>query len=213
MGCNKVKSFPISPKLMEIIEGELLGDGSMKKGIHQSGFSHHSSNKEYSKYLSSKFIEYGIPLIGNGVVAEHYQNKKYYSFQTVKTIDFHHIRNLWYGDKKRIPNELNITPTIVLHWWLGDGSVRNGVSGIFCTDCFSLDDINLLKKKLDTNISIKSRIVLEKNKYYRISIPCQYMGQFLNYIGESPVKSLSYKWNVRNPKKIRKSIHQQTRII
>ena len=194
------KNIPIVGNILEIINGELLGDGSLNKGKFQSGFKFHSSNLEYAEWLAKKFTDNNIPLIGVGVRTEFYNNKNYYSFETVKTEEFHKLEEKWYIDRRKIiPKDLQITPLVLLHWWLGDGTIRGKVSGMLCTDCFTKEDQLHLVNLMNNVISIRAH--LQKiNNTYRIFIPCQYMKEFLNFMGDSPFFSMNYKWKINKYK-------------
>lgn len=199
---RKQNNFPLSKKITQRIEGELLGDGCIKKRTCQSLFAFYNSNYEYTYWLADLFKDERIKLVGNGVIKEHYYHKywkKWYTrfgFSTWCSLQFEQLESRWYVDRKKIvPSDLEISPNLVLHWFLGDGSLPKKEYAIFCTDCFSLEEINFLSEKLNSSIGIKSSII-QKEK--RIFIPKTSVPQLLEYIGPAPFSSIQYKWDL-NP--------------
>jgi hypothetical protein len=52
-----------------------------------------------------------------------------YKARTLSYLQFGVYRKKWYpNDLKTIPRDLKITPTILLHWYLGDGSLSKCVA-------------------------------------------------------------------------------------
>lgn len=203
--------IPLSKEMIEHIEGELLGDGSIRQGVFQANFGLGTSNFEYAEWLSKIFINNNMPLQGRGINTEYHVSFGTdciaYRFRTISTVQLYDIRQRWYPDgKKRIPKDLEITPLRILHWWIGDGSLRGETSGILCTDCFPIEDQKILIEKINSTINVNAHIVPIAKGFYRIFIPAQDMLKFLQYMGSPPFKSIEYKWNVRPPGKIAKKI-------
>lgn len=196
---------PLAPCVQKRIEGELLGDGSLKQHKFQSFFSFRTSNREYAEWLANIFGDNGMPSIGSGISTE--QHIAFgtlctaYQFRTISTIQLHALYQKWYSQgHKSVPNDLEITPLTVLHWWLGDGSVRHQCAGVLCTDAFAIEEQELLSNKFN-NMGLKTKVVPWGN-YHRIYIHSTSMLDFLAYIGPAPFPSLAYKWQVRAPKRV-----------
>lgn len=195
------KTVGLRPQLLECIEGEMLGDGHIMKGRAQSAIRIKNTCKEYRDLWVDNFDNYSIPISPKGIYKEILNEGRTtaYVVRTSSTVEFHSLRQKWYPRGiKIIPKSLKITPNLLLYWWIGDGSLRgNGVSGIFCSECFiKIEQEELLHK---INIALDWRLRLQKNNSgYRIFIPCQYMRDFLDYIGPPPVNSMAYKWNIKN---------------
>lgn len=186
------RSVNISDKLLEIIYGELLGDGHIRPTQHQAFFQYNTSNKEYCMWLKKQFnndgiktskiykINNGVGVSGNILVSFH--------FKTISTIEFKDIREKWYDNIKIVPEDLNLTPTIVRHWWIGDGSLS---SQKFATNGFLKRDVDLLVNKLN-NIGIKSK----RYKDNTIYVSRKSIKELISFIGKCPVKSYNYKWGI-----------------
>jgi hypothetical protein len=64
---------------------------------------------------------------------------------------------------------LVLTPRALAYWYMDDGALKwRGKSNAvrLCTDSFTIDDINLLKKVLETKFSLK--VSLQKGFYPKI---------------------------------------------
>jgi hypothetical protein len=85
-----------------------------------------------------------------------------------------------------------MSPEFVLHWFLCDGacSVNRG-SGhmMLCTDSFTRHEVEFLQVRLQS-VGIESSLMNNR----RIRVRQKSIGRFYEYIGESPVKCLAYKW-------------------
>ena len=68
---------------------------------------------------------------------------------TYSVIEAHYAR--WYpgGGKKRVPAGLRLTPTVLTHWFCGDGSGGGSSSGLrICTNGFEHHEVDRLAVKL-----------------------------------------------------------------
>src|SRR5206468_3127331 len=80
--------------------------------------------------------------------------------------------NKWYPNgKKIVPLELKLTPTTVLHWFMGDGTTSfikntNRVELTLCTNGFNKIEVIFLKKLLsEINLDLGIYKVTNKNEY------------------------------------------------
>lgn len=122
------------------------------------------------------------------------------------------LYNKWYPEnnnyKKLVPRDINIDSTVLLHWYLDDGysyhRVRKNqnkkqiVSGL-CTQSFNKEDQEFLIEKIYNKFNIKFSLHdIKKRKNpgtgYMLILPQSQFDDFLNILGDPPVKSLSYKW-------------------
>lgn len=150
-------------KLIDILEGTLLGDGCIK-----------FDNYKYRKYLSYKLTakDKNFLLWFKELINEYHlkcwntiDNKKqninafYFYINNCLYPEIISLRNKWYKEikgkyKKIVPRDIELTSTVLLHWYLGDGSLNrhrndNRVPAIvLATNCFSNEDIDFLIQKL-----------------------------------------------------------------
>lgn len=183
------KDIPIPDHLMEIIEGELLGDGHITSTQNQAFFQYNTSNKEYCKWLQKCFIDNNIKtskiyLIDNGIGLN--GKLESFHFKTVSTKQFRDVRKKWYTNIKIVPRDLKLTSTNVRHWWIGDGCFS---ARTFATNGFSKEDVWFLVQKL-------SAIGISCNRHNNntIYISVKSIDHLIEFIGKCPVKSYKYKW-------------------
>jgi hypothetical protein len=188
------------------IDGMVLGDACLhfyKKSRKTPGHTHSSKHKEYLEWLSSVVPYFvGRPIWFIDV----------YDKRTTKTYPRHWMRSLvnedvtnaharWYPEgKKRLPEELTITPLLLLHWFLDDGSVVDGLSGrrktrglYLASDDFTLEECERLASWIerDTGIPVKPH---KNDANHRLYVPARYADGFLELIGPCPVNCFAYKW-------------------
>lgn len=170
---------------LEIINGSLLSDGCVPliKRYKNLYFTHSCKFEEYIDFLISNFS------------FKTYKRKNErknisYELRTKCSKTWNEFRKKWYpNEKKEVPKDLKITPTTLLHWYIGDGCITKENGIVLCTDSFSKKSLNILEKELK-----RIGIIVFVNKKSRIIVPNKYVCEFLNYIGQSPVFCYSYKW-------------------
>ena len=124
---------------------------------------------------------------------------------SVNSIQLGKLYDVWYPEGvKIIPKNFIVTPTILLHFFIGDGYVtkaklRSGESKIIaiklCTDCFIIEDIMYLAGLINTVLHINT--ILEKKKkptsiHYRITIQgYENVKKFYQYIEQANPTSVS----------------------
>jgi len=145
--------------LNEIIDGSLLGDGSIRSQSNKY-FTYQitSKDKRFLRWVEKLFLNFGIKCwisVDNPGIF-----KLGFYINSCPFQEFLVLRQKWYKKEngktfKIIPFDLNITPTTLLFWYLGDGSLikrRNDSNRVpfivFATNTFSKEDINFLVKKL-----------------------------------------------------------------
>lgn len=206
---SKLNDIPISKELQNIINGELLGDGHITVGNHQSCFSYGTSKKEYAEWLSDLINNHGLKTVGNGVYQTNTKdgiNHKYhmgYRFNTISTIQLHEQRNRWYKNNiKIVPKDLILSKESLLHWWIGDGTFnKKSKTGWIATDSFAENEVvflsNQINDLLNTKLKVNKCSSIYKNiekDIFRIYIPRESLENILYFIGPCPVKCYKYKW-------------------
>lgn len=194
---EKDKSYIIDNYINDIITGSLLSDGCINNSNNGKNYfwTHTSINEDYIDYIISE-TNLNLSKKFNKEKEFYYKNKKYKSkknfyFKSKSSVSFTNYKKLWYKNRiKVVPENIKITPTVLLHWYLGDGSIsrENGIT--LCTDSFSSESINYLMYEL-SNLKFLPMLNYLNN---RIIIPNKRVKEFLNLIGNCPVKSFEYKW-------------------
>ena len=199
---NYNESYMHDP-IVGLLDGFLLGDGSIqlnertRVGRAICGLEHY----EFCNYLMMCFKDYD-PLTRK-INSKSMKQGYVWNGQTKSHPDFYDQYHRWYKlDEstnryiKHIPEDVRITPTSVMLWYLGDGSVVNEVSNSIklrlSTDGFEPDEVIFLADKLkDTGIPC------HRNSDNRIYIEAKGIGPFFNLIGKkSPIKCYEYKFDL-----------------
>lgn len=221
-------SLNINPILHQILEGELLGDGSLEsRSSLSANFCYTTSNFEYGNYLM-KLLESHDMKISNLRYPTYYSEltgeQASMRFRTINYGELKDYKNRWYNSDKIIPDDLQITPLILKHFYLGDGSCCNGswsssgrgkwlyrYKNIFLhTLNFNEDQNHQLSDKIFESSGIRFDVVNHHSTYkgkklvykqLRLPKPAKNNERFFNYLGECPVNSYEYKWNWQTEKK------------
>lgn len=132
-----------SDRLIESLEGGLLGDGYMGRPNDGGGayYQEADSTRAYLEWLQEHYDERGMDgWIGrtNGFTNWRYTSNKY--------MDLVPLWERWYSTgEKRIPDDFEITPTKMLFWYVGDGWLSEshdeavvGIAGFDLADHFDM---------------------------------------------------------------------------
>ncbi len=162
---NLERSVPISLLLVEFIEGELLGDGSVcKNGTkNMAMYSHASKYFEYVCWLDRIFASEG--LIRSGEIGEYTHKENgatYYSYKSIACLELRTLYDRWYNSgSKQVPDDIQLTPTILRQWFIGDGSIKkDGTHVRFAVDGFSSESVETLRnefKKIDIETTLQDK--------------------------------------------------------
>ncbi len=206
---SKRNDIPIPEALQRM---ELLGDGHITIGRHQSCFSYGTSQKEYAEWLCDTFRKFGLPPVGVGVYETNTwdgdRRKRHigYHFNTISTIQLHEQRQRWYGSGiKRVPTDLHMSHEVLLHWWIGDGSFnKHGKYGWLATDSFSEGEVVHLSQQVNDLLGTHIKAVPCRSRHkgvekivYRIYIPRESLEEIWHFTGISPVECYRYKWGLK----------------
>jgi len=196
---EKNKSYSITTHVNDVIVGSLLSDGTINNSNNGKNYfwSHTSINEDYINFIIK---DTGLELNKFSTKPSSFisptNNKEYISSEsfTLKSrasITFTKYRKEWYpNDIKIVPKNIKLKPVVILHWFLGDGTLDdNGIT--LCTDSFDENSIFFLLQELsDLNFEPS-----HSEKRNRIMIPNRRIIEFFTYIGVCPVVSFEYKWN------------------
>lgn len=205
----------LSGEAVEFLNGELLGDGHLGTLNEFSAcFMRSSSDKSYLKWMSKRLASFGIEQVGriNRQITRFPGSEKDYAgfnYSSKKYVELKSLHGKWYrraredekyktGRQRRyikiVPLDLELTPLTCLMWHLGDGCVNNrGVAGVdLSTQGFEILEIDMLRGLLG-----KLGFKTTRHKDKSIHIWAESAKDFLNYIGDCPVKCYEYRWKIR----------------
>lgn len=212
-GCRTL-NYDISyldEQMIEWFDGFLLGDGSLRFSnasfkkeakIDYARISMASTQIEWAKYAVAGFL----PYFENGKIITKkyvYENnpKNPNPLYVVKSLGHPDIAKQvtrWYPlpeTKKIVPNDVRITPTSVMLWYLGDGSLVNHKNVKFAACGFSNEQISdLLIPKLEA-FGIHCYLG-HWRQYPYVWVRRNSVGKFFDFIGKvSPIKCYAYKFD------------------
>lgn len=202
---HKKKEIKIDSFLHENLLGWILGDGGMrlhKKAINPL-FTYTDKKYSHIKYVESILNQYNIK-------TNITQNKKSgcYQLQTESLECFHYYYNLFYGyeglnennEKRKILPNIQLTPIILLNWFIGDGSSSRQIDSLNNRGSISC------KFKNENILNQLNEICGKVNCYYfpnktggchNYHFNNKALSKLLEYIGECPVEEYKYKWIVK----------------
>ena len=213
---GKQTNSNLSCNIKEIINGEMLGDGHLQPNRDGTSASFRMSfgfdKKEWANYIIDKFKKEDIPLVGKGLYFRKAGKTRpnengTWSFATKNIKQLGKIFKKWYipnknynKDKKHnfnnrkhikiVPNDLSLSKTKLLHWYIGDGSVLTSGAAILSTQCFSWEEVELLRYLLKNY-----GILTSHTKYNNIYIPVSERINLMKIIDMCPVSCYKYKWD------------------
>lgn len=165
---------PHNLDVISVLVGSLLGDGQAERlqtGGVKFRFRQQAKHKEYLFYLYEFFNKRGYCTNNLPVLYKQtYGIKVYeaYRFNTYTFSSWMWLYKLFYTNSKIkvIPNNIAefLTPLALAIWIMDDGTWKNpGVR--IATNCFTKEEVELLKLTLETKFNLKSSLHKNKGKY------------------------------------------------
>lgn len=204
-----------------VIEGGLLGDASLRVYNRLSEQSYpyfHRKNKflEHVEWISRLLCGEQGPShitpyrrIVDGRIFSHYL------FRTLSHKELLPFYRRWYpersGFKKVIPQDIEVNETVLLHWFLDDGSSYNRKRNYpthwtqkqqqieiqFCSESFTEEDQEMLCTKIAMKFPLTPRLKgVKRGAGHRTVLPQSQAAVFFEILGPPPVQSLAYKWRL-----------------
>ena len=188
---------------LEWIDGFLLGDGYIgfrKSDFMGARFVIGSTTKEWTDFAMTKLSAYHPSQSKQSGKPSKRRPNTTWSSQTLTHPDIVAQAKRWYPNgKKIVPQDVKITPTSILLWYLGDGSLfvnhRKNITVLRLATCaFSRSDIkNVLLPKLRA-LGLDCARQRWKND---IVIKSKSVGRFFEIIGnKSPFEQYQYKFDM-----------------
>ena len=205
------KHVALDTGLLSILEGELLGDGSLllAHSGHSAAYQHGTKHRDYLIWLRQLLQENGLECgeeiyvsesdtFGTGTIQTSYSFKSRYFAELVA------LRERFYvGTSKVVPDDLVLNKTSMLHWYLGDGYLdRRRPSITLCTDAFDASSTRHLRAQL-AMLGIRTSLASSQGRKTRIYIGMKATPLFIDLIGPCPTEIepiYGYKWAYANPR-------------
>lgn len=179
---------------LEIINGELLGDGCLYfSGQYKTNacFSHSTANIDYGEFLYNKLLSSDVPLLGKEYLPSKNGAKPQFRTRTTTNKYWTNLYYKWYKDGKKIIPDIKLTKNVCLHWFLGDGYFEGDTCKI-STCSFTFEENKKLADLL-TEMGFKATVNKRSGDYYIIRFSKYSYQLFLDWIGE-PVKGYEHRW-------------------
>jgi hypothetical protein len=217
--CNRITdNFVLN---QPVIEGCLLGDGFFKLknkyseesnpsfGKTNIGFDHilYVANQIFTSDAKNRIFEYDNNNSGYA------NSKQVFTLRSLTHKELKPLCNKWYpvsnDYKKVIPEDIEISPELLLHWFMDDGrsyqrrKEHHRVKQIcveFACQSFNKDELQMLADKIYDKFSLKMTPTLHqrhgiiKGTGMDMFVPQSQVPLFYEIIGECPVPSMQYKW-------------------
>lgn len=185
---------PLTSSERAVIEGELLGDGHVRRGVRHSSFVYGTAQEEYRDWLANWFEEAGFT---TKCKTRELDSSTEYRFRTLAYQCLHEIGTEWYNDNKRVPDSFELSPLSLRHWFIGDGSwfnegKRNQLT--LYTNAFSPRTVEQLADQLAGKAGVMARV--DGRNRIQVSTK-QSVHAFFSYISELPSELepvYGYKW-------------------
>ena len=193
-----------------VIIGSLLGDGSLKSANKTRDtcvpyFVKSNKNADHVRYVASLLFSDDVD---RHVSPSHHRKEGAITstVYTVRSLSHGCLMPLfreWYppdnGYRKVIPSSLDIDETVLLHWFLDDGTLKqsgkNGAIVKFCSESFLLQDQQMICSLVNQKYNLGMTTCRSQGGTgWRIRIPAEQTERFWSIIGPPPVPSLAYKW-------------------
>jgi len=190
------KELTINDKAIEVINGELLGDGCISfPNTSNTCFSHSTANIEYGKYLYNKLNILEVKLLNQEFLPSRNGGKPQFRTRSTTNIMWTKLHHKWYTNRRKIiPSDLILTKEVCLHWYLGDGYFENGTCKI-STCGFSYEENKRLAHML-TVLGFKTTINKRSGGYHVIRLSKYSFQCFLDWIGRCPFSGYEHRWGL-----------------
>ena len=225
---RKATEVPLTQRQREIIYGSMMGDAK-KFAPASVGFGHGPKQKSYLewKYEELKSLATKLGIKEYISYDKRSGNMSFsYRFYTYSNTELEEINKLFYsGEEKKISTEIlsNLTPLSIAVWFMDDGKTDWSYSTVertgwnitpthgFCTDSFSLESCENIKKWFPESYNIKCRIKSHGLREdgitmkYRILIEHESNDDFIELIKPHMLPLFNYKIDYQEYSKWRKS--------
>lgn len=194
---KKPRHIDLNAALLDILNGELLGDGCLRQRSKQAAFfAYGTSCYEYVEWLVGRLQGFGVEfgpfsrqVNRRGHVTWFVESKSYAEFAV--------LRQRWYPNgKKIVPDDLPFSCVVALHWYLGDGSLshREGRPNvILATNAFSGND----REKLLRHLRVIGVTATTDGQGRIIVTNKASIHNWFSHLPPCPVQCYQYKWRIQ----------------
>lgn len=179
----------IDDNFLSVIDGEMLGDGTIQMMENSSGafFKYGVKYESHRDWVISKFRDAGFKVTSSGEY-EYDHGESSFWFQTRSYESLAEQRERWYDGPgaKEVPKDVTVDATSLLHWFVGDGGInQRDRNGYLHTMGFSEDGVDLLADRL-SNLGIDVTKREHSRGGYQLFISKASMRDLYDVVGPVP---------------------------
>lgn len=187
---NENITIKLSDTQTSVIEGELLGDGSISKE-YNSTFKVTDKHYKYCNWIREIFPD--TMFTENSIHEKEEQSDNTYTVQSRYLVNLNSYRNSWYKEgNKCLPDSFKLDSIKLLHWYLGDGYL-NGGSPCLSGTWLSVDSAKRLKESIESKAKVQCTLSAHSERRV-IRVKLKDKANFFSYIGRCPIQCYKYKW-------------------
>lgn len=199
----------LTKKQCEIVNGSLLGDGTIWNNFVDKNCKLTFSQSKYDKYgvdkisyvlwFQKEFQNTGCSYkehskLPTGILKECGKQKVYHSYAFYTNVNklwnkyekqwYIPIEHRWYKRKKVVPNNIKLTPLTLCVWHMDDGSVNPKDANVeLNTQGFTRSEVNFLIERLGVDLGIKaSEKTSSRKNQFKIYIGRKHYFDFIEMI-------------------------------
>jgi len=197
---RSLHDYDLTP-VMEVLDGELLGDGayawSSSKNSARFDMTVAKTNEAHVELLHG-ILSKQMPLKlapstgwylwkGQKIISDRMRMTSLFSSSLANQ------KLRWYpdGKKKQAPDDLVLTPTVLRHWYYGDGSMCSGI--MLCSERYTDDVLEGLRAKLRAP-GFETKRYLAHGRRGRLHMGMKDSRRFLEFIGPCELDCYRHKW-------------------
>lgn len=205
----------LSDNQVEVVTGLLMGDGSVIKQSKNARLQAEMISEKYLNYLDKDIF----PVIGNGVKLKHtaYESSERaklsgfsknateenysatYQWRTMNHPALNGFRE-WYKTGQKVwPDGIELTPTVLKHWYCSDGQYNNGQTcdRIVISMSNEVDNVDKIDSMIESAGFSVSNWLVDKRSENHWRCEAQFSKdeshKMFEYMG-SPLPGFEYKW-------------------
>lgn len=198
---------PLTRTQIEVATGCVLGDGSIVKLRKKAKNTflreaHSIAQDEYVSALPSVLggkTHPGKPRTSM-INGRSINSKKQTIFESYCHPFFTEMRRKWYLERsgktalKIVPDDLVLTPVVLAHWYCGDGCLSGRRRIKFCTQGFTIEDVQKLKEKMEAHLGLNTYIGQKNQLFVHASDNKKFVDMVRPHI---PWQCMQYKLNLQ----------------
>ncbi len=211
-----ISNSQLSQFQRQVIEGCLLGDGCVYDRFgHNANFTVRTIHSSFAEHIVNMlpfhFNIHTVKAHKTVICGKETFGKTAYNVQSRCDVSLKEFRSQWYdGRRKIVPDDLSLSPTAVLYWFYGDGATslvkgKTSVILTLCTNCFSVNECEMLSGKLYDACGVRFNVNLSKGGPVLQVNKKQAAWDFFDYIGECTCPCFQYKWKSPGPMQVNTS--------